>query len=40
MPESCNLPTGVTIDSSGNIYIGDTGNNKIRKIITQINLYL
>ncbi|MHB8522975.1 MAG: NHL repeat-containing protein [Limisphaerales bacterium] len=25
-------PTGVTADSAGNVYVGDTGNNTIRKI--------
>lgn len=25
-------PSGVTVDSTGNLYIGDTGNNRIRKV--------
>lgn len=25
-------PTGVTVDSSGNVYIADYGNNKVRKV--------
>ena len=29
-----NLPTGVAVDSGGNVYIADTGNNVIRKINT------
>ena len=29
-----NEPSGVTIDSSGNLYIADTGNNLIRKVNT------
>ncbi len=27
-----NLPTAVTVDSNGNVYIADTNNNRIRKI--------
>ena len=26
------FPYGIAVDASGSIYIGDTGNNKIRKI--------
>jgi hypothetical protein len=29
-----NLPTGVAVDSAGNVYIADAGNNVIRKINT------
>lgn len=29
---SIRLPEGVTTDSSGNVYIADTGNNRIRKV--------
>ena len=29
---SFNQPTGIAIDSSGNLYVSDTGNNTIRKV--------
>ncbi|MFH7000470.1 MBG domain-containing protein [Flavobacterium sp. FlaQc-57] len=28
-----NIPTGVVVDASGNVYVADSGNNKIRKIV-------
>jgi sugar lactone lactonase YvrE len=27
-----NVPFGVAVDSTGNVYIGDTGNNRVRKV--------
>ncbi|HRG47185.1 MAG TPA: kelch repeat-containing protein [Leptospiraceae bacterium] len=29
---SFNLPRGVAVDLSGNVYVGDSGNNKVRRI--------
>jgi hypothetical protein len=33
-PSACeiNLPTGVAVNAAGEVYIGDSGNNRIRKI--------
>ncbi|MBI5086037.1 MAG: SMP-30/gluconolactonase/LRE family protein [Acidobacteria bacterium] len=32
---SLNLPTGLAVDSAGNVYIADTANNVIRKVDTE-----
>ncbi|MGA7236592.1 MAG: hypothetical protein WBY44_12980 [Bryobacteraceae bacterium] len=29
-----NLPTGVTLDAAGNVYIADQGNNRVREVAT------
>ena len=31
------LPTGVALDTLGNIYIADSGNNRIRKVSVDYN---
>jgi len=33
-PAHFNFPTGLAIDASGNLYVGDSGNHTIRKITT------
>jgi trimeric autotransporter adhesin len=33
-----NLPIGVAVDASGNLYIADTGNNRIRKVTASTGL--
>jgi hypothetical protein len=35
---SFNHPQGIAVDSSGNLYVSDTGNNRIRKIDTSGNV--
>lgn len=37
-PGSFSLPTGLTVDASGNVYVVDTGNDTIRKIDTSGNV--
>jgi sugar lactone lactonase YvrE len=37
---SFNSPAGVALDGSGNLYVADSGNNKIRKITLAGNLHL
>ena len=32
-----NQPTGITVDTAGNLYVADTGNNTIRKLIPASN---
>jgi DNA-binding beta-propeller fold protein YncE len=45
-PGQFNLPSGVGVDSSGNVYVADTGNNRVQKFtgsgsfITQWGLHL
>jgi sugar lactone lactonase YvrE len=34
---SLNLPTAVCVDSIGNVYIADSGNNRIRKVLFSFN---
>jgi sugar lactone lactonase YvrE len=35
IPASFNTPSGLALDTEGNLYIADTGNNRVRKVTTE-----